>query len=66
MVIKVNGETQEIQEGVTVLAMLESLGMNPEGTVVERNAEILGKEAFGKTVLEEGDTIEVIQFVGGG
>jgi thiamine biosynthesis protein ThiS len=33
---------------------------------VERNLEIVPRSAFPTTILEEGDRIEIVQFVGGG
>jgi thiamine biosynthesis protein ThiS len=49
-----------------VLGVLESLGFNPEGTVVERNADILDRASYATTALAEGDTVELVRFVGGG
>ncbi len=66
MNIVVNGEPREVGEATTVTAFLEDLGFKPETTVVERNADILDRSAFGSTTLEEGDTLELVRFVGGG
>ena len=66
MNIVVNGQARAVESGATVLDLLDSLGFQPEGTVVERNADILERVRFGETVLAEGDTLEVIRFVGGG
>ena len=33
---------------------------------VERNGSIVKRSDYGKTVLQDGDTVEIVQFVGGG
>ena len=64
--IQLNGEDREIAGGTSVRALLDSLGFKPEITVVERNASIVDRGAFGDTVLADGDRIELVRFVGGG
>ena len=61
-----NGENREVPEGITVDALLEHLGIEPVRVAVERNMDILAKGSLADTVLEAGDKIEIIQFVGGG
>ena len=66
MKLVVNGETREVAEGITVLALLEELDLQPEATVVERNGEIVERARFAETVLTEADCLELVRFVGGG
>ena len=66
MEITVNGEKQTIEATVTVTRLLADLGIDPEAVVIERNLDILSLEDHGKTVLEEGDSIEIIRMVDGG
>ena len=66
MEITVNGEKQEVADQVTVAKLLEELGIDPEAVVIERNLDILSLADHGKTVLEEGDSIEIIRMVDGG
>lgn len=66
MIIQINGEKKEITAGLSVAQMLQELGVRPGRVVVERNREILSRGAHGGTFLREGDTIEIVQFVGGG
>jgi sulfur carrier protein len=49
-----------------VTALLESLGLHPQLIVVEHNREILDRAAFDATEIREGDTFELVHFVGGG
>jgi sulfur carrier protein len=49
-----------------VAAFLDSLGLPQKGVAVERNREIVPKSRYVETVLQAGDRIEIVQFVGGG
>jgi len=66
MQITVNGEKQETSDQMTVAQLLEKLDIDPEAVVIERNLDILSLEDHAKTVLEEGDSIEIIRMVDGG
>ena len=66
MKIQVNGKWEEIQPDVTVRALLESRKINPNVVACELNLTILRRHALGNTVLNEGDTLEIIQMIGGG
>lgn len=56
----------DIQAGQTLLELLEAQGYRLEVIAVEYNGAILNKAAYGSTVLQEGDKLEVVSFVGGG
>ena len=64
--ITVNGEKVEIRKGETLLEMVEERGYRLAVIAVEYNGMILNKEAYGSTVLSEGDRVEIVSFVGGG
>ncbi len=64
--VLVNGEKKELSTGVTVLALLEQLGLNPGRVAVEYNLEILPKTKWEATRVATGDRFEIVQFVGGG
>ena len=66
MNITVNGKGAECPDGASLSDLLRQLGLSPDRIVVERNGEIVPAEAFASTVLGEGDTLELLQFVGGG
>jgi sulfur carrier protein len=63
--LKINGEYREVK-AVTVYALLVELGLHPQGTVVERNHEIVDRGAYRETGLAEGDVLELVRLVGGG
>ena len=66
MNITVNGETKDIQEGTTIQILLEQLGLNPKTIVVQRNQDIIERADYNTAHLNHGDTLDLVQFVGGG
>lgn len=66
MKIHINGEEKDIANGLTVAELLEEMQIRPGRVVVERNREIVAREAHVLTLLKEGDTLEIVHFVGGG
>jgi sulfur carrier protein len=66
MQITVNGETREVSPGLTVLGLIELLGLGDGPVAVERNRDVVPRREHGTTALDEGDVIEIVHFVGGG
>lgn len=66
MRITLNGETREIAEGITVRALLDGLNLGTGPIAVERNAVIVPRAEHESAIIHENDTLEVVQFVGGG
>ncbi|HEU0051613.1 MAG TPA: sulfur carrier protein ThiS [Longimicrobium sp.] len=64
--IRVNGDAREVPAGLTVTGLLEHLGLDPRLVVVERNGDILRRDALAGTPVEPGDEYELVHFVGGG
>jgi thiazole synthase len=64
--IRVNGETRLISSGRTIAAMLAELGLDPRKVAVERNLEIVPRSTLGEVRAEDGDSFEIVHFVGGG
>ena len=63
--VVINGEEKDVA-GKTVLQYLAEAGFDTANVVVERNLEILARECLGDVVLQDGDSVEVLRFVGGG
>jgi len=53
-------------EGLTIAALARELGLSPDKVAVERNLEIVPRSKLGETLIEDGDDIEIVTFVGGG
>ena len=65
IMVKINGEELNAA-GKTVAEYLASTSYDPKRIAVERNGEIVPKAKYGEIVLEDGDSVEVVSFVGGG
>lgn len=66
MRVAVNGQSRDVDAGTTVLALLDQLGLSGRPVAVERNRQIVPRAQHGDTALNEGDELELVQFVGGG
>ncbi|HYV57595.1 MAG TPA: sulfur carrier protein ThiS [Candidatus Nitrosopolaris sp.] len=64
--VVVNDEPRAIAPGATVADLVATLGLGPRRIAVEVNRAIVPRAEYGSTVLHDGDTVEVIHFVGGG
>src|SRR5437899_10564952 len=64
--VTLNGKPRRVVEGVSLLDLLEQLDVQPSRVVVEHNREIRRKDDFAKTVVHDGDELELVYFVGGG
>ena len=64
--IKVNGEMLEVPEGTTVADFLKGHGYPDKMIAVECNGVIIPRSTWEEAILKDGDTVEVVRFVGGG
>ena len=64
--IRVNGEHRRVPGGISIAAMVNELGLDPLRVAVERNLEIVPRGTFEEIVVQEGDRLEIVHFVGGG
>ncbi len=63
--VKVNGTEFDIA-GKTVTEYLATTDYDSGRIAVERNGDIVFKSQYDVTVLEDGDSLEIVSFVGGG
>ena len=63
--VKVNGAELDLA-GKTVSEYLATTNYDPQRIAVERNSDIVFKAEYAATVLEDGDSLEIVSFVGGG
>jgi thiamine biosynthesis protein ThiS len=64
--ISVNGERQTLETPATIASLLASLDIDPRRVAVERNFLVVKRDLYASTRLENGDQIEIVNFVGGG
>lgn len=66
MDIQLNGDTLEVAEGTTVLALLEQQGLGTRRVAVEVNGEIVTRGLHATRALQAGDRVEIVHALGGG
>ena len=52
--------------GRTLAECVASAGYDSKRIAVERNGEIVPRAQYAETVLQNGDSVEIVRFVGGG
>ena len=65
LTVTVNGESRRTA-AATVADLVRELGLQPEKVAVERNGEIAPRSQLAQVALMDGDTLEIVHFVGGG
>ena len=66
MQITLNGDAHEVAGPTTVAELLARLDIDARRVAVEHNLVVLKRQAFDTTVVRDGDSVEVVNFVGGG
>lgn len=65
--IRVNGEHRRVHKGLSLAQLAsEELGLDPAKVAVERNLEVVPRSTLGDVLVEDGDELEIVHFVGGG
>jgi thiamine biosynthesis protein ThiS len=65
--LMVNGAPRQLAPHSTVAGLLGQLGIDPRLVVVEHNRIILrDRETYSMHSLDDGDSVEIVHFVGGG
>lgn len=66
MKLTINGSEKDVPEGLTVRGLVEHLGLGEGPVAVEQNREIVPRAEHTARAVKDGDTIEIVHFVGGG
>lgn len=66
MEIILNGEKEELDGEYSVKGLIEKFEMNPDVVSVSLNGNILRRDEFDNTLIKNGDTVDVLMFMGGG
>jgi len=64
--IRLNGDPFEISGPMSIGALLVELKIDPRRVAVEHNLTIIKRARYDTTEIAEGDTVEIVNFVGGG
>ena len=66
MTIVLNGDPVDVSGPLTVSSLLAHLGVDPRRVAVEHNLNVIKRANYDTTQINEGDQIEIVNFVGGG
>jgi thiamine biosynthesis protein ThiS len=66
MTIILNGKPRPLTPGTTIAELLHQLHLDFRQVVVEKNAAIVSRQHYAEDLLNEGDRLEIVHFVGGG
>ena len=66
MNLVVNGKPMQTNAGSTLADLLEQLRLDSQQVVIERNQAIVPRQRFAVEFLADGDSLEIVYFVGGG
>jgi sulfur carrier protein len=64
--LQINGKRVELDQPTPLLTYLAKLSVDPQVVAVEHNGVIVERPEYANTVLNEGDSIEIVRMVGGG
>ncbi|MGH6876222.1 MAG: sulfur carrier protein ThiS, partial [Rhizomicrobium sp.] len=64
--LQINGERRHLDRPLSVRDLLASLGLDPARIAVERNLEIVPRSSYATMLVGEGDSLEIVHFIGGG
>jgi sulfur carrier protein len=62
----VNGQPRQLVDGTTVALLLDDLKLTGKPVAVEVNLELVPRQRHAEHILQEGDRVEIVTFVGGG
>lgn len=63
--VKINGAEKNVV-GMTISEYLKTTDFNCARIAVERNGDVVPKAQYESTILCDGDSLEIVSFVGGG
>lgn len=64
--IQMNGAGIDVERGLSLGQLIDSRGLERRMIAVEYNGEIIPRHDYDDTMIQEGDTLEVVHMVGGG
>lgn len=66
MLIQLNGENRELAQRSSLEDLVRELSLPPQRVAIELNRNVVRRDRWAQTMLNEGDRVEIVHFVGGG
>ena len=64
--IQLNGRSYQISKGMNLNGLLNNLKIEKNKVAIEVNGEIIEKNKYSHLILDKGDKVEIVHFIGGG
>tara|TARA_B100000315_G_C14577203_1_gene588505 strand:- start:209 stop:418 length:210 start_codon:yes stop_codon:yes gene_type:complete len=64
--IKINGKSQVLEKAMTLFDLIKAKGLNQNRIAIEYNQNIIDKDSLSGILIKENDSIEIVNFIGGG
>ena len=62
----INGESKEISGTPSLAELIDQLDLPAARIAIELNRDVVRRNDWSSTILQDGDRIEIVHFVGGG
>lgn len=66
MQIVLNGTPLPVEVPLTLAELIARFDLTPQRVAIEVNQNLVKRADFGKTILSDGDQVEIVTLVGGG
>ena len=66
MNVTINGETQHLEENISLSSLILQLGLENNRLAIEVNQAIIPRSQHSDYLLQAGDVVEVVHAIGGG
>ena len=66
IILTINGESRTVNDGTSIIKLLETLGIEQRRVAVAINGEVVPRTEHEQTSLKDGDQVESVRMVGGG
>jgi thiamine biosynthesis protein ThiS len=64
--VQINGEKREVADRSSLDDLVRELSLPPARIAIELNRDVVRRADWNRTILNDGDRIEIVHFVGGG
>jgi thiamine biosynthesis protein ThiS len=64
--VTINGDTHSLEAAMPLLELLSKFDIEHDKVAIEHNREIVPKSTFVDVTVDDGDTLEIVHFIGGG
>ena len=64
--VKINGDTHSLDDPLSLCDLLARFEIEKDKVAIEHNLAIVPKSTFDQVMVDDGDNLEIVHFIGGG